>query len=696
MGDINSKRGLVLVLAAGIVLVLLVLLLVRTISSVQPVTLTPTKANAAATPPPLPSPSLTLPAPQIATSLPTPTPEPLASLTPQASPTFAPFTTDGPVVISGTQQKWHPLTLSFSGPTASETDENPNPFLDYRLQVTLTSPAGGTINIPGYFAGNGAGGGQGNIWQIRFHTDEAGLWQFHTSFRQGPALAIQSDPDAGTPLAFDGTTGSFWIEPQAETSPGFLSWGRLEYVNGHYFKFRDGGYWLKGGTNSPENFLGYAGFDNTFDQGGIVPDFLHHYEPHLADARPEDPFFISADSGYDAQGIIGALNYLGQVGVNSIYFLPMNLGGDGQDTYPFIGASGSHFHNTHYDISKLHQWNIVFDHAQRQGIALHIVLNETEEPNRLWLDQGALDVERKLFYREMIARFAYLLAFKWNLSEESVFSLEQIYTFTDYIQTLDWANHPVALHTPSNLFDVYNALLGDPRFVVTSMQYDDDRAGEYVETWRTLSTERGYPWVIEMDENNPAGIGLTDSNADELRKRILYDVYFSGGTLEWYGGYHELPLGGDMRLEDFRTREAMWHYMRFARQFMATHLPFWQMIPADALLSGEADAYGGGEVFALPGMIYAIYLPDASPSGMLDLSQTEGMFNLRWFNPRTGQFTGETMTVAGNTLLDLGTPPLEPDEDWVVLLVHSSVTSKLGPDHPNTQTARNNLASLGE
>ena len=674
----GSGKPLVVIVLVATMIVLLVLAAALLITPAQ-LTITPQMAMtvAAATLPP--PPSLTLPAPQIATTLSTPTPELVVSAIPQASPTFAAFTTNGSVIISGTQQKWHPLTLSFSGPTASETDENPNPFLDYRLQVTLVSPAGKTFNIPGYFAGDGAGSGQGNLWQVRFHADEAGLWQFNTSFRQGIALAIQPDPDAGTPLAFDGATGSFWIEEQAETAPGFLRWGRLEYVNQHYFKFRDGGYWLKGGTNSPENFLGYAGFDNTFDQGGIVPDFLHRYEAHQADAHAEDPFFASADSGYDAQGIIGTLNYLGQVGVNTIYFLPMNLGGDGQDTYPFVEASGSHFDNTHYDISKLHQWNIVFDHAQRQGILLHIVLNETEEPNRLWLDQGELDVERKLFYREMIARFSYVLAIKWNLSEESVFSLAQINAFTDYIQSLDWANHPVTLHTPSNLFDVYNALLGDPRFVVTSMQYDADRAGEYVETWRTLSAEQGYPWIIEMDENNPAGIGLTDNNADDLRKRILYDVYFSGGALEWYGGYHELPLGGDMRLENFRTREAMWNYMRFARQFMEAHLPFWQMVPVDTLLSGEADAYGGGEVFALPGMIYAVYLPDASPSGILDLSQAEGTFNLRWFNPRTGQFVGELTTVNGNSLVDLGTPPQEPDEDWVVLLAHSSTSPIAAP-----------------
>lgn len=665
------SKQIIVVLGASLLFMLLFLLFFQLFNLRQPHPPTPLPSLVAIMT--TPSPLETLPLPQIYTIASTPSPE-IIVVTPQPSPTFAPFTTNGPVVITGEQKKWYPLTLSFIGPMASEMDETPNPFLDYRLQVILSSPDGNQLNIPGYFAGDGAGHGEGNVWQVRFHVGEVGLWHFQASFRQGTNIAVEQELEKGDSLAFDGITGSFWIDEQDETAPGFLRWGCLEYVNQHYLKFRDGGYWLKGGTNSPENFLGYAGFDNTIDQGGLVADFLHQYESHVMDWQPENPFFIS-DSGYDARGIIGALNYLNRVGVNSIYFLPMNLGGDGQETYPFVGASGTHFDNTHYDISKLHQWNLVFDHAQRQGILLHIVLNETEEPNRLWLDNGDLGVERKLFYREMIARFSYILAIKWNLSEESVFSYEQITTFTDYIQFLDWANHPLALHTPSNIFDVYYALLGDARFVMTSMQYDADRAGEYVETWRTLSAEYGTPWVIEMDENNPAGIGLTDNNADELRKRILYDVYFSGGTLEWYAGYHELPLGGDMRLEDFRTREAMWHYMRFARQFMEEHLPFWQMVPADHLLTGEAEDYGGGEVFTLPGEVYAIYLPSASQSGILDLNQTTGHFTLRWFNPRIGLLVGETVIVSGNGFLELGSAPLEPQEDWVILLLRLPETA---------------------
>lgn len=559
--------------------------------------------------------------------------------------------------------QWQPVTVSFAGPSASEMDDEPNPFLDYRLQVTFTGPSGQTYDVPGFFDGDGDGGANGDVWRVRFSPDEAGSWSYTASFRTGDDIAVNLESD-GTATSFDGATGSFSVAPRDADAPGFLKWGRLEYVDEHYLKFRDGPYFIKGGTDSPENFLGYAGFDGTVDQGGIVKNFLHEYATHVDDWNSGDP-----DWGNGAgKGIVGALNYLSEQQVNSIYFLPMNLGGDGQETYPFVGATKNAFDKTHYDISKLSQWNTVFDHAQRRGIKLHFVLAETEAPNEQWLDDGSLGVERKLFFRELIARFGYVLAIKWNLSEENDYAVAQLREFADYIQALDPYDHPIAVHTHPNNFQDYNQIKGEDRFAATSIQYNPDKANDHVEQWRTESAEAGQPWVIDMDENSPAGTGLTDDNADDLRKRVLYDVYFSGGNIEWYAGYHDLPLGGDMRLEDFRTREAMWQYMWYARRFMQENLPFWTMEPADDLLDDEASDFGGGQVFAQPGEVYALYLPKANPSGSLDLSDATGEFELRWFNPRTGDFEGATTPVDGGGVIDLGEPPSNPGEDWVVLV----------------------------
>ena len=76
--------------------------------------------------------------------------------------------------IAGVLKKWQPISLSFTGPYASETDNSPNPFLDYRLQVAFAGPDGQTYNVQGFFDGDGSGGSAGDVWRVRFSPDDAG------------------------------------------------------------------------------------------------------------------------------------------------------------------------------------------------------------------------------------------------------------------------------------------------------------------------------------------------------------------------------------------------------------------------------------------------------------------------------------------------------------------------------------------
>jgi len=590
----------------------------------------------------------------------------------------------GNAEVTGSRTIWYPLTLSFHGPQASELDDDPNPFLDYRMVVEFLGPSGQSYFIPGFFDGDGAGGASGDIWRVRFAPDEAGHWVFIAHFVSGVDIACDLDLNAGTPLAFDGEGGSVEIFPAADDAEpeGFYPWGKLEYTGGHYLKFRDGPYFIKAGCGSPENFLGYVGFDNTFDQGGAdttgLDNGLHRYDAHVADWGPaglgdaNDPLFTSADTGDDSRGIIGALNYLSSRDVNAIYFLPMNLGGDGQETYPFVGASNTSLDKTHYDISKLAQWNEVFEHATRRGILLHFVLAEVEEENLNWLDGGTLGPERKLFYRELIARFGYNLAIKWNLCEETHYPTEEVEAFAGYLQSLDPYDHPIGFHTlplpPTSENPLWDPVLGDSRFSINSIQANISDTGGHVEYWREQSAAAGRPWVVEIDEITG---GVTHINAWTYRLKALYDVLFSGGHIEFYMGYFPLPVGGDLRVEDFRTREEMWDYASYARRLMEDHLPFWEMEPMDELVQGETIAAdgGGAEVFAKPGDTYAIYYPTASATGTLDLTGFPGPFEKRWFDPRNGVFVGSPETIDGNGLHTIGEPPGEPVvADWVVLV----------------------------
>ncbi len=587
------------------------------------------------------------------------------------------------IMPTGVNHAWYPQTLTFEGPSLSEMDINPNPFLDYRLIVVFTGPSGQVFIQPGFFAGDGNGGGVGDKWCVRFVPETGGAWRWAAHFDQGSEISVNTSLSAGSPTSFDGESGLFMVQPRDEGAPGFYSVGKLEYVGGHYPKFRDGPYFIKGGTDSPENFLAYAGFDNTFDQpGGVTTSGLiqglHRYAPHIADfgasglGDADDPLFTSADTGVDSRGIIGALNYLASVEVNSMYFLPMNLLGDGRDTCPFVGYGDNAFDRTHYDISKLEQWNQVFSHATKLGIQLQFVLAETEVGNEQYLDGGLLGVERKLFYREMIARFGHSLAIKWNLCEESDYEQQELEDFAEYIKAQDPWDHPIAFHTKvlpeAGNYLPYGGVVGDTRFSSTSIQGFPQDAGTQVERWRKQSSDAGHAWVVDVDEQAPAGTGLIDTNAAELRKVALYDVLFSGGHIEWYMGYHNLPLGGDLRVEDFRTREVMWIQMANARRFMQQALTFWEMEPADDLLSGESQDFGGGEVFYEPGQAIAVYYPKAANTGTLDLSELAQHKRQRWFNPRTGEFEGPATEATGGGPYSPGPPPSGLAKDWVLII----------------------------
>ena len=115
-------------------------------------------------------------------------------------------------VVEGERRVWHPLTVSFRGPVANEEDSEPNPFLDYRLQVIFTGPRGRQFHVPGFFDGDGHGDGKGDVWRVRFTPDEPGQWTFQASFRAGERVAISLDPQAGPRLASMASRGLFEVE----------------------------------------------------------------------------------------------------------------------------------------------------------------------------------------------------------------------------------------------------------------------------------------------------------------------------------------------------------------------------------------------------------------------------------------------------------------------------------------------------
>ncbi|WP_088340990.1 DUF5060 domain-containing protein [Robiginitalea sediminis] len=587
--------------------------------------------------------------------------------------------------ILGETKRWHAVRLQFQGPQTSEVAQV-NPFMDYRLEATFTAPDGRTFNVPGFYAADGnaaqTGSSTGNIWEVRFTPDQTGTWNYTISFRNGPQIAIDANPSAGTPVFFDGTTGTLSIAASDKSALDFRGRGRLSYNGTRYLRFEgDGTYFLKAGADSPENLLASSDFDNT------VPSKT--WSPHAGDWNSGDPTWKNGKG----KGLIGAVNYLSGKGMNAMSFLTMNVIGDGKDVWPWTSSTHSGLDGTggqdeenrmRYDVSKLEQWEILFSHAQRKGLFLHFKTQETE--NDQLLDGGDLGPTRKLYYRELVARFGHHLALNWNLGEEHDLYQElgdtnnnRIKAYASYIKGLDPYDHHIVVHSyPSNQDDLYMPLLGESDLTGPSLQIQINDIHKDVKRWIENSRNSGKAWVVTNDEQGDAQTGVTADasysgkkgtqadNRKAVRHKTLWGTLMAGGAgVEYYFGYQTGET--DLTAEDWRSRKTKWEDAKRALDFFNTHLSFWEMESRDDLVANNASY-----CLAKPGNTYAVYLPNGGTDN-LDLSNTTGTFSVKWFNPRTGGSlrTGSKATLQGGGVRGLGTAPESANEDWVVLVEYS-------------------------
>lgn len=567
--------------------------------------------------------------------------------------------------ISGELKTWHKVTLTFDGPATSESAD-PNPFLYYRLNVTFEHANGGRkYLVPGYYAADGnaanTSADSGNKWRVHFAPDRTGTWNYRVSFRKGENVAVSDDANAGTSAGYaDGRTGSFGIAPTDKTERDFRGKGRLQYVGGHYLQFAGTGeYFLKAGADAPENFLAYADFDGDFKTDGHKDQFIKTWEPHIRDWKPGDPTWQDGKG----KGIVGAINYLVSKGMNVFSFLPMNIEGDDRNVFPYT----TYDERLRLDVSRLDQWEIVFEHGTRNGTYLHFKTQETE--NELLLDNGDLGVERKLYYRELIARFSHHLALNWNLGEEiNDATHEQKVAWADYFWTHDPYQHHIVIH---NMGDPHYDLLGDASaltgFSLQTSRPDFSEVHSRVLDYIHRSRATGKPWVVACDEPGDAQHALVtddeDPTRDNARKNALWGVFMAGGAgIEWYFGYDHPH--SDLTCQDWRTRDKMWDQSRYCIEFFKRHeIPFWEMTN-DNDLTRNRDDY----CFVKPGELYLIYFKNP---GELKLSLESGAFTYGWFDPKTGDgldgllAPGEARAPGQITLKTPG------DGDWLLCLKKS-------------------------
>ncbi len=596
--------------------------------------------------------------------------------------------------ISGEQKKWHKVTFDFAGPLTSET-ALPNPFTYYRLNVTFTHESGSPVLVvPGFFAADGqsaqSSAAGGNVWRVYFAPPETGKWNYDVSFKGGENAAVGG---TGEPAGYmHGQKGSFDVSPTDKSAPDNRAKGRLQYNGTRYLQYAETGEdFIKVGADSPENMLHYADFDGTPDgYGKLGREYLRlmkTWEPHAQDADGSEKDYTWKNG--KGKNIMGAINYLAKKGQNAFSFLTFSVDGDDGCVFPHTVKDDSLFlkssqeskswqqalHHDRFDCSKLDQWERMFDYAETKGMYLHFKTFENE--NIALMGQDGLTDERKLYYRELIARFGHHLALNWNLSEETKLDVALVRETAAYVRHLDPYKNPVVQHTfsyghgnddiikkPNYNYYWMNLVGFQSELTGASLQLQKHAVHSQVKRWVEISEESGKPWVICNDEQGDAATGVTvdaDSplfknklpdNLDEIRHEVLWATLMAGGAgVEYYYGYQAET--NDLNAEDHRTRAHKYEQAKIAHDFFVKYLPFAEMGSMDEV-TAQPDDY----VFGKEGVVYAVYLPTG---GDVAMQLPAGKWSLQWYNPREGGGLSAKKAFSKNA----GAPD---GKDWVALI----------------------------
>ena len=589
-----------------------------------------------------------------------------------------------PVKVEGELKKWHRITLNFEGPDTNEMDEN-NPFLNYRLDVTFKNGEKEFI-IPGFYAADGnaaeSSGDSGNVWQVRFTPDEVGEWTYSVSFKKGDNIAVAENARNASSAGFmDGQEGTFIISESDKTGMDNRAKGRLQYVGESYLKYAESqDYFIKLGVDAPENLLAYTDFDVSTNALGFQKTWVPHAKDFDNSALP----YVWQE--YKGKNLLGAINYLASEELNVFSFLTFNVDGDDRNIFPHLlkvpieeyeayasvkknkEAWETMFHKTRFDVSKLDQWERIFEYAETKGMFLHFKTHETETDHLM--DKGVFGTEGKLYYRELIARFGHHLSMNWNLGEENNQPIEEVLKAANYVSKLDAYHSHLVIHTFPNKDDRYAELIGDQSPLTgASLQLSHPEFNDVhprVLKWRDKSNATGRKWALAVDEPGKANIALLPDDEDPehnfARSRAMWGTLMAGGYgVEWYFGY--ASPNSDLTCQDFRSRDLFWDQNRHALHFFNNYIPFWEMEPNDDLTTDDMSY-----CLAKEDEIYVVYTEANADKIKLNLGDSGANFQIKWYNPRHGGElqNGSITSIKAEGIVGLGAPPSETDKDWVI------------------------------
>lgn len=591
--------------------------------------------------------------------------------------------------ISNAGAPFERIDLSIKGPSSDERGAI-NPFTDVRLDWTITHE-GQSWTIPGYFAGcdkaADTGCTSGDLWRAHFVPPKIGEYQWNVRFVTGEDIAISAAKTS--PINGNDSKGNFTIKGQS--SDPIIARGLLQYTGERYYKYAgDQSIFFKFGPDAPENMLAYDGFDDTPN----YKNFRKNWDAHKDDLKADGAAY-QWGAQKNGAGLLGMFDYLANSGANSVSMLLWNAGGDDRNVFPHLMSISAEEYiklkpreqwanalvQDRFDISKLDQWARVFEYATKRGLHLHFKLQETE--NDSFMDDGTLGRTRRIYLREMVARFGHNLALSWNIGEENVQRAGDVRQIASYIESLDAYNHPIVLHSYPDQKERYRPFLGpDSALNGLSLQGRNNDISDLrgdVTYWTSLSLLAGKPLVLAYDEPGRAdgGAGVDPDYPDDqlpskrevvidpedfIRNGLWNALTAGANGVEAYYGY---KTGcSDLDCQDHRTRARLWREGAHALSFFRNHVGDRanQMFAADHITTDNSDY-----ILAQPGEFFIIVL--GKEDVVLTGGSIEGRFNVKWYDRVNGgalQDGSVKNIISGARNIPIGQPP--NDGKWVAII----------------------------
>lgn len=294
-------------------------------------------------------------------------------------------------------------------------------------------------------------------------------------------------------------------------------------------------------------------------------------------------------------------------GANGIYFQVIRShGGDGNSTHnPFVNNDPSQGIN--HDV--LNQWASWFDRMDANGITIYLFFYD--DSSRIWNTGDSVGVDEEAFFSAVVDRFEGYRHLVWVVGEEyqERYSADRVSALASIIRAVDDHDHPIGVHKLNGLS--FDEFANDPNIDQFAIQYNETDAAALNSGMNTAWANAAGRYNLNMSEATQWGTGT------EARRKAWAVAM---------GGAYVMGLGMDIASTPLSDLEDLGRL----RTFMES-TNFHIMEPANGIATADTDY-----VLAARGQSYIAYAAGSTGElGLLGL--TAGTYELRWFDPQTGE-----------------------------------------------------------